>query len=444
MANYSAIPVQNEQNLIEICQKMLLAPKKEALTHSEKRLGDRAFAELLKRYNKWIWKQINSIPRLDPNDAYSAALEGFQKAITTFDLTSGNALASWAYYCVRGALMTVLRKEQGQVARIEKLTASNTALVYEEELQDPYEEEQLYQCVEKLHGATAQLSETAQQIVLKRNEGMKFAAIGAELGKSADATRMAYNRAVAALKLMLAKPPEVVEQAKPIVLQEDQSVLQMPETSWMRCLWQRSKENVRLKKQVPILSRTIQRRTMTRQLLRSTRDRNTMFIKFLDSPGLKYISWLTVALLVLYRVLMGEWAVLAVCGVGGTLLTLLLQRDGAISTRHRRQLLFGLGAVISWYFFTMHSPAYALFFDTLERGLTTMFARFGVDGVSNIPSWIGGLFRILGIVFIGIIAIRFGRSRDEDDEGTRQITGKVVQVVCGLVVFDALLELVIA
>jgi hypothetical protein len=169
-----------------------------------------------------------------------------------------------------------------------------------------------------------------------------------------------------------------------------------------------------------------------------------MFTKFLDSPGLKYISWLTVALLVLYRVLMGEWVVLAVCGVGGTLLALLLQRDGAISTRHRRQLLFGLGAVISWYFFTMHSPAYALFFDTLEQGLTTMFARFGVDGVSNIPSWIGGLFRILGIVFIGIIAIRFGRSRDEDDEGTRQITGKVVQVVCGLVVFDALLELVIA
>jgi RNA polymerase sigma-70 factor (ECF subfamily) len=444
MANYSAIPVQNEQNLIEICQRMLLAPNKEALTQLEKRLGDRAFAELLKRYNRWIWKQIKSIPRLDPNDAYSAALEGFQKALATFDLASGNALASWAYHCVRGALGAVLRKEQGQVARMEKLTASNTALVYEEELQDPYEEEQLYQSVEKLHGATAQLSETAQQIVLKRNEGMKFAAIGAELGKSADATRMAYNRAIAALKLMLAKPPEVVESGEPIVRQEHQSVLQIQKTNWMQRLWERNKSNVRLKKQVPILSRTIQRRTMTRQLLRVARDRNTVFTKFLDSPGLKYISWLTVALLVLYRVLMGELVVLVVCGVGGTLLALLLQRDGAISTRHRRQLLFGLGAVISWYFFTMHSPAYALFFDTLERGLTTMFARFGVDGVSNIPSWIGGLFRILGIVFIGIIAIRFGRSRDEDDEGTRQITGKVVQVVCGLVVFDALLELVIA
>ena len=55
MANYSAIPVQNEQNLIEICQRMLLAPNKEALTGIEKRLGDRAFAELLKRYNRWIW-----------------------------------------------------------------------------------------------------------------------------------------------------------------------------------------------------------------------------------------------------------------------------------------------------------------------------------------------------------------------------------------------------
>ena len=207
MTNYSAIPVQNEQNLIETCQKMLLAPNKEALTRIEKRLGDRAFAELLKRYNRWIWKQIKSLPSLDPNDAYSAALEGFQKAIATFDLTSRNALASWAYHCVRGALGTVLRKEQGQVARMEKLTASNTALVYEEELQDPYEEGQLYQSVEKLYGATNQLSKTAQQIVSKRNEGMKFAAIGAELGKSSDAVRMAYNRAIAALNQRLAKPP---------------------------------------------------------------------------------------------------------------------------------------------------------------------------------------------------------------------------------------------
>lgn len=447
MANYSAIAGQTEQNLIEICQRMLLAPTKEVLTQIEKRLGDRAFAELLNRYNRWIWKQINSIPRLDPDDAYSAALEGFQKAIATFDLTSGNALASWAYHCVRGALGTVLRARQGQAARVEKLAAMTT-LVHEDELQDPYEQEQLHQSVEKLHHATAKLGKTAQKIVSKRNEGMKFAAIGAELGKSADAVRMAYNRAIAALNQMLSQPPEVVESRDRVVSQEQRSVLQVPKTNWMRRLWERSKLNVRLCRRVPILSRTVGEKSMTKRLLRSIdalrhKPRNTLFTKFLNSPALKYISWLTVALLVLYRMLMGEWVVLLVYGVGGTLLALLWQHWRALPKRHQRQLLFGLCVVLSWCFFTMHSPAYALFFDTLEKGLTTMFGRFGVAGVNNIPQWVGALFRIMGIVFVGIIAIRFGRSRDEDDEGTRQITGKVVQVICGLIIFDAILTLIV-
>lgn len=304
----------------------------------------------------------------------------------------------------------------------------------------------MYQSVEKLHGATAQLSETAQQIVSKRNEGMKFAAIGAELGKSSDAVRMAYNRAIAALNQMLAKSPEVVEPSEVIVTQENQSAFQIPAANWMKRLWSRSRVNVRFLKREPILSRTIGEISMTRQLLGSTRtplhkSRTKAIAKFIDSPALKYISWLTVALLVLYRMLMGELLVLLVCGVGGTIAALLWQHWRAISKQHRQQLLFGLGAVLSWCLFTIHLPAYALFFDTLEEGLTTLFARFGVADTTSFPLWIGALFRILGIVFIGILALRFGRSRDEDDEGTRQVTGKVVQVIAALVIFDAMLEL---
>lgn len=449
MANStSVISNQNELNLIEICQRMLGAPSKAALTQIEKRLSDRAFAELLARYHRWIWKQIKSIPRLDPDDAYSAALEGFQKAIATFDLTSGNALASWAYHCVRGALGTVLRNQQRQAARVEKLKATNTTLVHEDDLRDPYEEEQLHQCVEKLHQASSLLSETAQQIVLKRNEGMKFRAIGAELGKSADAVRMAYNRAITALGGMLTQQPEfvVITHEQPTVLQENQSTFQLPEMNWMRRLWERCKLNVRSFERSPILSRTVQGKPMTKQLNSSTRafyhkPRNTLFTKFLDSPALKYISWLTVALLVLYRVLMGEWLVLLVCGVGGTLLALLWQHYSVISKGYRRQLLFCLCAILSWCLFTMHSPAYALFFDTLETGLTTLFTRFGVTGVELIPLWIGGVFRLLGIVFLAILAIRFGRSREDDDEGTKAIVGKVVQIIAGLLIFDALIEL---
>lgn len=447
MAN--AISLQTEQDLIAICQRMLGAPCAAALTHMEKRLSDRAFAELLSRYNQWLWKQINSIGRLDPDDAYSAALEGFQKAIATFDLTSGNALATWAKHCVRGALGNVLRKEQGQAARIEKLTATNTTLVYEDELRAPYEEEQLHQSVEKLYQATSLLSETAQQIVLKRNEGMKFAAIGALLGKSADAVRMAYKRAITALNGMLSQQSkvEVISHEQPTVPQENQSTLQLPKTNWMECLWRRSKSNVRLCRRVPILSRTVIRKPMqTKQLLRSTgasihKPRNTLFTKFLDSPALRYISWFTVALLVLYRILMGEWFVLLVCGVGGTLLALLLQQWRVISKRDRRIVLFGLSAVLSWCLFTMHAPAYALFFDTLETGLTSLIGRFGVTGVESIPGWIGGVFRILGIVAVGVLAIRFGRAREDDDESAKAVVGKVVQIIAGLLIFDVLIEL---
>jgi RNA polymerase sigma-70 factor (ECF subfamily) len=282
MANLNPV-VQDELTLIEICQRMLIAPSKAALTQIEKRLSDRAFAELLSRYNRWIWKQIKSIPRLDPDDAYSAALEGFQKAIATFDLTSGNALASWAKHCVRGALGTVLRNQQGQAARVEKLKATNTTLVYEDDLRDPYEEEQLHQCVEKLHQASSLLSETAQQIVLKRNEGMKFRAIGAELGKSADAVRMAYNRAITALGGMLTQQPEsvvitqpesvVTTHKPPTVLQEEQlqSTFQAPENNWMKSLWERCKLNVRSFERAPILSRTVRGKLMTKQLSSSTR-----------------------------------------------------------------------------------------------------------------------------------------------------------------------------
>lgn len=449
MANLNPV-VQDELTLIEICQRMLGAPTIEALTQIEKRSSDRAFAELLSRYNRWIWKQIKSIPRLDPDDAYSAALEGFQKAIATFDLTSGNALASWAYHCVRGALATVLRNQQRQAARVEKLKATNTTLVHEDELRDPYEEEQLHQCVEKLHQASSLLSETAQQIVLKRNEGMKFRAIGAELGKSADAVRMAYNRAITALGGVLTQQPEsvITTQDQPTVLQEEQlqSTFQAPENNWMKSLWERCKLNVRSFERLPILSRTVQGNPMSKQLSSSTRTvyhkpRNTLFTKFLDSPALKYISWLTVALLVLYRVLMGEWLVLLVCGVGGTLLALCWQHYGTILKRYRGQLLFCLCTVLSWCSFSIHSPAYALFFDTLENGLTSLFLRFGVTGVEAIPGWIGGVFRLLGIVFLAILAVRFGRSREDDDEGARQTVGKVVQIIAGLLIFDSLIEL---
>lgn len=169
--------------------------------------------------------------------------------------------------------------------------------------------------------------------------------------------------------------------------------------------------------------------------------RNIPFIKFLDSQILKQIFWITAAIVVVYRLLMGEWFILLVCSAGAVLLVLLKQHWKSISKAHRQQLLFSLITILFWCFLTMHSPAYALFFDTLEKGLTTLFSRFGVTGIQKIPLWIGGVFRILGIVFLAILALRFGRSREDDDEAARPIISKLIQVVAGLLVFDSLIEL---
>jgi len=443
----NVIPLQNEQDLIEICQEMFCTSSAKSLSHIEKRKADRAFAELLDRYDKWIWKQVNSISSLDLDDAYSAALEGFQKAITTFDLGSGNALVSWAYHCVRSALTTLLRKEQGQTARVNRITAT-TSLVHEDEINDPYEQEQFHQSIQKLRQATVQLGETAQQILSMRNEGMRFADIGAELGKSADATRMAYNRAIAALSKMLTQQPEaeITVPAQPTVFHVDESI-QVPKTS---SKW-RLNSSVRLKRQVSIsnTNTNIRRRNRmrTEDLTRPTRalmpkPRKIPLIKLLDSLPLRYVSWSAVAVLLVYRLLMGEWLLLLVCSVGGLSLAMLKQYRKSFSKRRRNQLLFALFAILSWSFLTLHTPAYALFFDTLETGLTTMLNRFGVTQVANIPNWLGAVFRISGLFFFGFLALRFARAREDEDESTRANLGKVVQAICGLLIADVLIELV--
>lgn len=168
------------------------------------------------------------------------------------------------------------------------------------------------------------------------------------------------------------------------------------------------------------------------------------FDYLLMSPVLGYSAWAVAAILAMYRAIMGEWFVLGVCGIVATACALLQFNWNHIPLQLRGKLLFSLGVLFSWSLLTMHSPAYALFFDTLENGLTTLFGRFGVSGVENIPQWIGGVFRILGIVFLSILALRFGRSREDDDEGTRAVVGKVVQLLAGLLVADALIELFLA
>ncbi|MBW4550973.1 MAG: sigma-70 family RNA polymerase sigma factor [Aphanocapsa sp. GSE-SYN-MK-11-07L] len=235
----SSLSSQPDSSLIDIYQRVF-CPSPAQPQPLEKRRADRAFAELLSRYDRWLWKQVKGFSTLNADDAYSAALEGFQKAIANFDLRSGHALATWAFTCVRSAIIAVFRQEGSQSKKVTRIAAV-TPLVHEDECPDPYEQEQLHNDLAHLNQAIAKISDSKRQIIEMRNAGYKYAEIGDRLGKSADAIRMAHRRAIAALKGMV-NPASPQEEPRPTPEDAEQNQSQ---PHWMQQLWQRKNLCVR-------------------------------------------------------------------------------------------------------------------------------------------------------------------------------------------------------
>lgn len=228
--------------------------------HPTIRQGNRAFAELLNRYQRWLWKQIHPITELDFNDAYSAALQGFEKAIAKFDLSRGYALVTFANVIVRHAIQKVLRKEKRQDERAE-MAAVVAPLYHEDKVVDLYEHEQQ---IESLNLEVQQLKPTPQKIVEMRESGMKFTEIGALCCRTADAVRMVFNRAFARLQKRLQPEPQMQIQPQPTLQTAEVDSLatvpspipevenstapaseSIPEKGWMGRLWSRFSKNVR-------------------------------------------------------------------------------------------------------------------------------------------------------------------------------------------------------
>jgi RNA polymerase sigma factor (sigma-70 family) len=251
MANlYSSEPSKNEQisektdySLIEAVQerarllKMGTDERNPAIRH-----GDRAFAQLLKRYNNWIWKQVHSFTGIDLNEAYSNALQGFERAIAKFDLSRGYALVTFASVAVRRAIQGVVISEQKQVEKI-ALAAEIATPYHEDEFIDPYEQEAHEQSIAALNEEIGHLEASPQLILQMRNMGMKYREIGTFINKSADAVRMIYNRAVSLLQKQL-QPQPATQTAEAENLSATASE-PIPKQGWMGRLRSRFSETVR-------------------------------------------------------------------------------------------------------------------------------------------------------------------------------------------------------
>ena len=210
-----------------------------AKQHPIIRAGERALAELFRRYNRLLWKEAHAVTGVDPGDAYSYALQGFERAINNFDLSLDCTLVSYSLVVVRRAIQLLLKREKRQREKAERV-AVIAPLHHEDELIDPYEDEQREQQNAALQTEVQQLRPSPQKVVAMRRMGMKFTEIGAFFAKTADAVRMVYSRAVSRLKKRLQNSPtEPTPEAEP---------------SWMGRLWSRFRKTVRFSKSAAISS----------------------------------------------------------------------------------------------------------------------------------------------------------------------------------------------
>jgi RNA polymerase sigma factor (sigma-70 family) len=249
---YTQEPLKTEQNsdnpdyaLIEAVQQrhILIESGCTDLKHPIIRKGERALAELLSRYENWIWKQVHNASGIDTHEAHSTVLEFFSKAIATFDLTSGYALTTYAVRCVRNALNSLHRKENSQSEKVTRY-AANASLVHEDEFIDPYEQAQRDRTIGQLYEAIGCLNEGDREIVLLHDEqGKRFTEICELVGRSYDAVRQAYYRAKRFI-LGLLQPSFQSAEAPEIPL-DTPEIAPIPEKGWMGRLLERFKSPVR-------------------------------------------------------------------------------------------------------------------------------------------------------------------------------------------------------
>ena len=233
------------------------------LTHAVIRTADRALGELIRRYNRLLWKEAHAVADIDPGDAYAYALQGFERAINKFNLALDGTVVSYALVVVRRSIQLLIKREKRQREKAKRV-AVIAPLHHEDELIDPYEAEQREQQSAALQAEVEQLKPSPQKVVAMRRMGMKFTEIGAFLAKTAYAVRMVYNRAVSRLKKRL-QHPELHPQKKRLQhpeLQPQIVAVEIPPTeptpeaepSWMGRLWSRFRKTVRFSKSAAISS----------------------------------------------------------------------------------------------------------------------------------------------------------------------------------------------
>jgi RNA polymerase sigma factor (sigma-70 family) len=225
----SDIEQSEQNNLIQIAQRRNQADA----TPLDVRNSDRAISKLFDAHKSCLIKLTQHILGRNADEYFDVALDGFQKAIESFKFIG--SFSSWMAYKVKKALLDQTRKpERTTKAR----AAKNLAFLDNVDL-EAIAPHQSKEDLSEIEAALSQLTDYEQKIIWMHTQGYTWPEIGQVVGKSLDAARMDMRRAILSVRKILGISSSVekksTQQKKPA-----------PILSWMRRLWNRFQEKIRV------------------------------------------------------------------------------------------------------------------------------------------------------------------------------------------------------
>ena len=158
-----------------------------AQERSQYRRAQRAASQLLSEVDRFLWSVIHQVnPALEPEEAYSIALEGFRKAVATFNFTT--PFVSWLKTKVWGTLMDAHRKVLTELSRQQHIE-SHCISEYRESVKQPMETVET-----EIPPVITDLPSEQQELLTLRYEGYSWAEIGERLQATAEAVRKRFTR----------------------------------------------------------------------------------------------------------------------------------------------------------------------------------------------------------------------------------------------------------
>jgi RNA polymerase sigma factor (sigma-70 family) len=195
---------QERHRLLTTAQDPTLEDKKAI------RQGERALERLLASQGKYIesrtQKLFAKVPTLNREDLCQSAQEGIIEAIHSFDLSKGFRLITWAWYRISSKFK---KQVTGEVIRSK---AENSAKNETPVAQDNPQIDVLQ--LDSVQKVIAKFKQPIKKIIELRTQGYEFPEIGKLLGKTSDACRMGFNRAIQRIRQILL-PSETVYPATP-------------------------------------------------------------------------------------------------------------------------------------------------------------------------------------------------------------------------------------